>query len=116
MLEPNTGHGRFWDRRAPGQSNSLHWARRLASSGPPYSRNLRISVPMIQHVTREISPSQLEKCAVFHGIVRVGRLRDQRHEVESRRAHWGWPRAYVRDPAGNPVAVVASVPGDEQPE
>ena len=32
------------------------------------------------------------------------------HEVEPRRQHWGSPRAYVRDPAGNLVELMAWAP------
>jgi catechol 2,3-dioxygenase-like lactoylglutathione lyase family enzyme len=38
-------------------------------------------------------------------------LREQGHHVEPRREHWGSPRAYVRDPAGNLVEVMAWPPG-----
>jgi catechol 2,3-dioxygenase-like lactoylglutathione lyase family enzyme len=120
---------------------------------------------MIQHVTREISPSQLEKCASFYGILgfrrvpappgiegravwlerartqihlmlvpeptpqsghvgvvldcyeaTVDRLRDQGYEVQPRREHWGSPRAYVCDPGGNLVEVMAWPPGDDERE
>lgn len=40
----------------------------------------------------------------------VARLRERGHEVEPRRAHWGAARAYVRDPAGNLVEIMASPP------
>lgn len=39
------------------------------------------------------------------------RLREAGHRVEPRRAHWGSPRAYVRDPAGHLVEVMAFPPG-----
>jgi catechol 2,3-dioxygenase-like lactoylglutathione lyase family enzyme len=39
------------------------------------------------------------------------RLREHGHEVDPRREHWGSPRAYVRDPAGNLVEVMAWPPG-----
>jgi catechol 2,3-dioxygenase-like lactoylglutathione lyase family enzyme len=117
---------------------------------------------MIQHVTRQIRPSQLDRCVQFYemlgfeqvpvpagiagralwlerrrtqihlmptedavpssghvGIVvesyadTVDRLRDAGHEVEPRREHWGSPRAYVRDPAGNLVELMAWAPGSE---
>jgi catechol 2,3-dioxygenase-like lactoylglutathione lyase family enzyme len=32
------------------------------------------------------------------------------YEVEPRREHWGSPRAYVRDPAGNLVELMAEAP------
>src|SRR5947207_3151854 len=41
----------------------------------------------------------------------VARLRDAGHDVEARREHWGSPRAYVHDPAGNLVEVMAFPPG-----
>ncbi len=114
---------------------------------------------MLQHVTREIGPPQLERCIHFYallgfervrepagiagravwlahggvqihlmlvadaepqrghvGIVAeeyddvVARLRNEGHEVAPRREHWGAPRAYVRDPAGNLVEIMAWAP------
>ena len=41
----------------------------------------------------------------------VGSLRAAGHEVDARRAHWGSPRAYVRDPAGHLVEMMAFAPG-----
>ncbi|MBV9915088.1 MAG: VOC family protein [Solirubrobacterales bacterium] len=38
------------------------------------------------------------------------RLRAGGHEVEARREHWGSPRAYVHDPAGNLVELMAWPP------
>ena len=38
------------------------------------------------------------------------RLRAAGHEVESRTAHWGSPRAFVRDPAGNRVEIMEFPP------
>jgi catechol 2,3-dioxygenase-like lactoylglutathione lyase family enzyme len=38
------------------------------------------------------------------------RLRRAGHEVDRRREHWGSPRAYVHDPAGNLVELMASPP------
>jgi catechol 2,3-dioxygenase-like lactoylglutathione lyase family enzyme len=40
----------------------------------------------------------------------VMRLRDAGHEVDPRREHWGAPRAFVSDPAGNLVEIMASPP------
>lgn len=40
------------------------------------------------------------------------RLRDAGHEAEPRAEHWGSPRAYVRDPAGNLVELMAWAPGE----
>ena len=114
---------------------------------------------MIQHVTREIEPSQLEACTRFYGLLgfdpvapppgvagraawleRAGThihlmfadhveperghvgivldryeatlaaLRGEGYAVEPRREHWGSPRAYVRDPAGHLVEVMAFAP------
>ena len=39
-------------------------------------------------------------------------LREAGHDVEPRREHWGSPRAYVRDPAGNLVELMARAPGE----
>jgi len=38
-------------------------------------------------------------------------LREAGYEVESRREHWGSPRAYARDPAANLVELMAWAPG-----
>jgi catechol 2,3-dioxygenase-like lactoylglutathione lyase family enzyme len=38
------------------------------------------------------------------------RLREAGHAVEARREHWGSPRSYVRDPAGNLVELMAFPP------
>ena len=38
------------------------------------------------------------------------RLGEADHEPEPRREHWGSPRAYVRDPAGNLVELMAFPP------
>ena len=40
----------------------------------------------------------------------LARLRALGHSVEPRQEHWGSPRAYVRDPAGNLVEVMAWPP------
>jgi catechol 2,3-dioxygenase-like lactoylglutathione lyase family enzyme len=40
----------------------------------------------------------------------IARLADAGHPVEPRTEHWGSPRAYVHDPAGNLVEVMASPP------
>jgi catechol 2,3-dioxygenase-like lactoylglutathione lyase family enzyme len=37
-------------------------------------------------------------------------LRDAGHDVEPRAEHWGSPRAYVHDPAGNLVELMAFAP------
>jgi len=39
------------------------------------------------------------------------RLREAGHGVDPRREHWGSPRAYVRDPGGNLVELMAFPPG-----
>ena len=41
----------------------------------------------------------------------VEALRAAGHEVEARAEHWGSPRAFVRDPAGHRVEVMAFPPG-----
>ena len=40
----------------------------------------------------------------------VAALREAGHEVEPRAEHWGVPRSYVRDPAGNLVELMAAPP------
>ena len=40
----------------------------------------------------------------------VERLRSAGHEVDPRREHWGSPRAYVRDPAGNLIELMERPP------
>ena len=40
----------------------------------------------------------------------VERLTAAGYAVEPRREHWGSPRAYVRDPAGNLVEIMQSAP------
>jgi catechol 2,3-dioxygenase-like lactoylglutathione lyase family enzyme len=40
----------------------------------------------------------------------VARLRRAGHEVQPRREHWGSPRCYVHDPAGNLVELMAWPP------
>jgi catechol 2,3-dioxygenase-like lactoylglutathione lyase family enzyme len=44
------------------------------------------------------------------------RLRVGGHEVEPRREHWGAPRSYVRDPAGNLVELMAWPPDADADE
>jgi catechol 2,3-dioxygenase-like lactoylglutathione lyase family enzyme len=48
-------------------------------------------------------------CPDYDATIRA--LRDAGHDVEPRREHWGAPRAYVRDPAGNLVELMAWPPG-----
>ncbi len=43
-------------------------------------------------------------------------LRSAGYEVEPRQPHWGASRAYVRDPAGNLVELMAFPPGDQPPQ
>jgi catechol 2,3-dioxygenase-like lactoylglutathione lyase family enzyme len=115
---------------------------------------------MIQHVTRQIPPAELERCLSFYGLLgfarvpvpdgvagravwlehagtqvhlmptedaapergHVGivvesydatleRLRAHDYAIDPRREHWGSPRAFVRDPAGNLVELMAWGPG-----
>jgi catechol 2,3-dioxygenase-like lactoylglutathione lyase family enzyme len=42
--------------------------------------------------------------------VTVEALREAGHDVDLRREHWGASRAYIRDPAGNLVELMASPP------
>jgi catechol 2,3-dioxygenase-like lactoylglutathione lyase family enzyme len=119
---------------------------------------------MIQHVTRHVTPGQLDDCIRFYRVLgfhpvsvpaglegravwlqhaadgpsaqvhlmpqaharpegghfaivlsdyerTVEDLRLAGHEVEQRRQYWGSPRAYVRDPAGHVVELMAWAPG-----
>ena len=43
----------------------------------------------------------------------VARLRQAGHEVQPRREHWGSPRCYVNDPAGNLVELMAWPPNGD---
>jgi catechol 2,3-dioxygenase-like lactoylglutathione lyase family enzyme len=43
----------------------------------------------------------------------VERLRERGIAVQARREHWGAPRSYVRDPAGNLVELIASAPNHD---
>jgi catechol 2,3-dioxygenase-like lactoylglutathione lyase family enzyme len=45
----------------------------------------------------------------------VARLRGLGHEIDPRREHWGSPRCFVRDPAGNVVELMAWPPGESAP-
>jgi catechol 2,3-dioxygenase-like lactoylglutathione lyase family enzyme len=45
----------------------------------------------------------------------IKQLRAAGHAVEPRRRHWGAPRSYVRDPAGNLVELMAWRPGEDRP-
>ena len=116
---------------------------------------------MIQHVTWEVRPPDVESCVAFYALLGFRRadppptladravwverggtqihlmfvddprqlpeghvavvvdryertlqsLRDAGHEPEPRQEHWGSPRAFVRDPAGNRVELMAFGPG-----
>ena len=61
-----------------------------------------------------------EPATLHQGHIAVGldaydealdRLAEPGHEPEPRTEHWGSPRAYVRDPAGNRVELMAFPPG-----
>jgi catechol 2,3-dioxygenase-like lactoylglutathione lyase family enzyme len=43
----------------------------------------------------------------------VTRLQQAGHQVEPRHPHWGAARAYIRDPAGNLVELMAAAPPDQ---
>lgn len=45
----------------------------------------------------------------------VARLQAAGYEVEPRARHWGAPRAYVRDPAGNLIELMAAAPAQIAP-
>jgi glyoxylase I family protein len=48
-------------------------------------------------------------CPDYEATVRA--LREAGYDVEPRREHWGAPRAYAHDPAGNLVELMAWPPG-----
>jgi catechol 2,3-dioxygenase-like lactoylglutathione lyase family enzyme len=72
----------------------------------------------------QLGPTQLHLAVTRHPVVQSGhiaivlepyepslaRLRAAGHAVQARREHWGSPRAYVHDPAGNLVEVMAWPP------
>jgi len=43
-------------------------------------------------------------------LVTLEALREAGHDVDPRRDHWGSPRSYIRDPAGNLVELMGSPP------
>ena len=82
---------------------------------------------MLHHVTRQIRPAMLDRCVAFYALLGfeqvpvpagiagratwLERLASERYEVEPRPQHWGSPRSYVRDPAGNLVELMVKPPG-----
>jgi catechol 2,3-dioxygenase-like lactoylglutathione lyase family enzyme len=61
--------------------------------------------------TVDASPQQGHVGIVIeHYDATLRRLTEQGHDVEPRREHWDSPRAYVHDPAGNLVEVMARSP------
>jgi catechol 2,3-dioxygenase-like lactoylglutathione lyase family enzyme len=50
-------------------------------------------------------------CSEYEETLR--RLRDAAHDVEPRREHWGSPRSYAQDPAGNIVELMAFPPAED---
>lgn len=74
----------------------------------------------LQHGSTQIHLMWVEEpVALPHGHVAVvldeydrtlAALHDAGHPTEPRREHWGSPRAYVHDPAGNLVELMAFAP------
>jgi hypothetical protein len=56
---------------------------------------------VIQHVSFELLPDRLDACT---------RLREAGHEVDDHEEHWGSPRSFARDPAGNLVELMKFAP------
>jgi catechol-2,3-dioxygenase len=50
-------------------------------------------------------------CPEYERTVR--RLREAAHDVEPRREHWGSPRSFAHDPAGNIVELMAFPPPED---
>lgn len=167
MAEANMPLGRFPSETPVETAILPTWRYPNQFSGPviPQIAAFGPATPMIQHVTREIPPSQLDECLRFYGLLglraipvpdsigdravwlapsdggdavhlhlmlvpnaapaqghvafvvadydaTVDRLRDRGLDVEPRREHWGAPRSYVRDPAGNVVELMARAPDE----
>ena len=85
---------------------------------PPIS--LRDRATWVQSGTTQVHLMHVEEPVVLpRGHVAVvvedwepglERLRSAGHSVEPRREHWGSPRAFVRDPAGNLVELMEFPP------
>jgi catechol 2,3-dioxygenase-like lactoylglutathione lyase family enzyme len=64
----------------------------------------------------DAEPEQGHFALVAHDYAAtLDRLRRAGHEVDPRREHWGSPRAYVRDPAGNLVELMERPPARGRP-
>jgi|SRR5947209_1689337 len=87
----------------------------------------RVAAPQAladRFVWLQLGPTQLHLAPTPHPVVQSGhiavvlesyetslaRLRAAGHAVEPRTEHWGSPRAYVHDPSGNLVEVMAWPP------
>ncbi len=58
-------------------------------------------------------PEQGHVAVVVEGYdATLERLRQRGVEIDPRKEHWGSPRAFVRDPAGNTVELMAWPPGE----
>jgi catechol 2,3-dioxygenase-like lactoylglutathione lyase family enzyme len=66
------------------------------------------------HLMRRDDPVRLPHghfaVVVDHYDSTLGRLRAAGFEPEPRTEHWGAPRAFVRDPAGNRVELMSAPP------
>jgi catechol 2,3-dioxygenase-like lactoylglutathione lyase family enzyme len=59
-----------------------------------------------------VAPPEGHLAVVVGDYARVlDALRDAGHSPQARAEHWGSPRAYVRDPAGHRVELMAFPPG-----
>ncbi len=70
----------------------------------------------LMFVDDPVAPPQGHVAVVLDDYDRKLRsLQDSGHEPEPRRRHWGSPRAFVRDPAGHRVEVMAFAPRSADP-
>jgi catechol 2,3-dioxygenase-like lactoylglutathione lyase family enzyme len=80
---------------------------------------------LIQHVSFEVRPDQLDACIEFYAHMNAGhaavpmgddyevaqaRLREAGHQVDHHEEYWGSPRSFARDPAGNLVELMKFAP------
>ena len=66
----------------------------------------------LMHVDEPTTPPEGHVALVVDDYERtLAALREAGRDPEPRREHWGSPRAFVRDPAGNRVELMAFPPG-----
>ena len=99
MLEANTARGQLGSIR-------------------PWNRLILAAEPRRSGETGRLEPAncgnleQIPLALVWPDYdVTIARLRAAGHDIDPRREHWGSPRSYVRDPAGNLIELMAYPPG-----